>query len=453
MLIVDTALKKREQDRNPIKVGLLGAGFIAKGVAIQISNCVPGMEVVAISNRTVAKAENIFYDCGIREVTCVSSARAMSEAIRRGQRTVTDDPHVLCETNEVDAIIELTGNVEFGAETMLAAIRGGKDVVVNAELDATIGPILKHHADTAGVVYTNCDGDQPGVIMNLFRWVQSIGFRPVLAGNIKGMLDHTRTPATQARFAHENGQTAHMATNFVDGTKLAMEMCTVSNATGFKVGIRGMYGPRCKHVDEASSLFPPDQMLERGLVDYVIGAAPEPGVFIIGHTENPHKQSAMKYFKRGDGPFYVFYTPYHFPDIEPPISVARAVLFRDATIAPCGPPSCEVITIAKRDLKAGEQLDGIGGYCAYGMLENSEVARQDDLLPMGLSEDCILQVDIAKDQAVRYGDVKYPSHKIHYKLRREQDQLFDCIHGRQNDKRITTTRGEDLIHPKDYTHE
>jgi predicted homoserine dehydrogenase-like protein len=297
-------------------------------------------------------------------------------------------------------------------------------VLMNAELDATIGPILKVYADRAGVIITTSDGDQPGVIMNLYRYVKSIGFKPVLAGNMKGLQDPYRTPETQKGYAEKYKQKPQMVTSFADGTKISMEMAVVANATGLKAGKRGMYGPRCGHVNDAANLFPMDQLLNGGIVDYILGAEPAPGIFILGYNENPIQQQYMNYYKMGDGPIYVFYTPYHICHFETPITVARVVLFKDAAAAPIGKPVCDVITAAKRELKAGEMLDGIGGFTCYGMIENSDVSRTEDLLPMGLSEGCHLRRDIPKDHTITYADVELPPGRLADKLRAEQNAYF-----------------------------
>jgi len=307
----------------------------------------------------------------------------------------------------------------------LRAIEHGKHVILmNAELGATVGPILKVYADGAGVVITDADGDQPGAIMNLYRFVKTIGYQPVLAGNIKGLQDPYRTPETQREFALKHRQKPRMVTSFADGTKISMEMAIVANATGFKVGRRGMYGPRCDHVNDALKLFPLTQLLGGGLVDYILGAEPGPGVFILGYNEHPIKQQYLQYLKMGDGPLYVFYTPYHLCHLEVPLTVARAVLFQDAAITPLGSPVCEVITVAKRDLKAGEVLDGIGGFTCYGVLDQAEVCQAESLLPMGLSEDCLLIRDIPKDRALTYTDVKVPEGRVCDRLRAEQRAYF-----------------------------
>ena len=179
-------------------------------------------------------------------------------------------------------MIEVTGTVEFAAAVALEAIEHKKHVVLmNAEVDATIGPILKARADQAGIVLTNADGDQPGVTMNLYRFVRGLGVRPVLCGNIKGLHDPYRNPTTQAEFAERWGQDPHMVTSFADGSKISFEQAVVANATGMPVLKRGMLGPTVDPgtpVREAAELFPADELLEgSGAVDYVVGAEPGPG--------------------------------------------------------------------------------------------------------------------------------------------------------------------------------
>ena len=307
-------------------------------------------------------------------------------------------------------MIEVTGTVDFAAQSVLDAFRCGKHVVlVNAELDSTLGPILKTRADSAGVAISHTDGDEPGVAMTLIRYLRSCGLRPVAAGNLKGMVDYYRTPETQRGFAVQHKLDARKSTSFADSTKLSMEATVLANATGFSVGRRGMYGPKCADVREMANLLPPDEMLATGLVDYALGAAPHTGAFVIVHEDSPLKKMQLAYYKLGDGPFYAFYTPFHLPHVQIVSTVGQVALFRDPTVAPSGGPVCEVIAIAKRDLKAGERLDGVGGFCTYGLVDNSSSARDLNALPMGLSEDCILLSDTAKDQAISFADVKCPS--------------------------------------------
>lgn len=425
MIIVDSALEKRYQENNPVRVAIVGAGYMGRGVALQIVSAFRGLKLVAISNRTIDTAAAAYRQAGILGVSTVETVSQLEAAVAAGQYCITDDALLLCQAEGIDAIIEATGEIEFGAQVTLKAIEYGKHVILmNAELDATVGPLLKMYADRAGVIITNADGDQPGVVMNLLRFVRTIGYHPVLAGNIKGLQDHYRTPETQKGFAEQNKQKPKMVTSFADGTKISMEMAVVANATGFKTGMRGMFGPRCKHVTEAIGLFPKDLMLNGGLVDYVLGAEPGPGVFVIGYNDDPIKQQYANYFKMGDGPFYVFYVPYHLPHLEVPITVARAVLFRDPTVAPLGGPVCDVVAAAKRNLKCGQVLDGIGGFDCYGMIENFDVTRKENFLPMGLAEGCRLVRDVGRDEVIRYQDIELPAGRLCDQLRAQQNGLF-----------------------------
>jgi len=425
MVIVDKALERRHSESNPIRVAMVGAGYMGRGIALQIVTATPGMELVAISNRTLSEAERAYRQAGVDSVQAVETISQLEEAMAQGRYVITDDALLLCQAEGVDAVIEVTGTIEFGARVALEAIENGKHVILmNAELDTTLGPILKVYADRAGVVITNSDGDQPGVIMNLYRFVKAIGCQPVLAGNIKGLHDPYRTPETQKGYAARYHQKPQMVTSFADGTKISMEMAVVANATGFKVGKRGMYGPHCAQVSDALTLFPMEQLLNGGLVDYIVGAEPAPGVFVLGYNDHLLQQEYMKYYKMGNGPLYVFYTPYHLCHLEVPLTVARAVLFQDATIAPLASPVCEVITAAKRDLKAGEVLDGLGGFTCYGLLENSDICRAENLLPMGLSEGCRLKRDIPRDQVITYADVELPPGRLCDELWAEQNAYF-----------------------------
>ncbi len=421
MIIVDSALRQREADGDPIRVGMVGAGAMGRAIAYQVATAVPGMEVVAIANRTLGNAEFAYRQAGADEIRTVSDETQLAAAMEEKTPAITDDPTLLCAAKGVDVIFEVTGAVEFGAHVVLDAIAHGKHTVtMNAELQATIGPILKQKADAAGVILTDSDGDQPGVMMNLYRFVKSIGGRPVLVGNMKGLHDPYRNPTTQEGFASKHGLTPHMAASFADGTKMSFEMTLIANATGLKAGRRGLYGPSCDSVNDAQSLFPLEQMLEVGLVDYIVGAQPAPGVFVLGHYDGPFQQHWLKLYKLGDGPLYTFYTPYHLCHLEAPLTVARVVLFGDAAVTPDAGHVMDVVATAKRNLKAGEVLDGIGWYMTYGVCENAEQVRADRLLPMGLAEGCRVCRDVPKDQALTYDDVELPAERLSDRLRAEQ---------------------------------
>ena len=429
MIIVDNALKQRDQENRPVRVGIIGAGFMGRGIALQIETAVAGMRVVAISNRSIEGAERAYREAGVENFVKVESRAGLETAIEQGQYAVTDDAMLLCQAEGVDAIVEVTGAVEFGVHCVLEAIAHQKHVILmNAELDGTLGPLLRVRATEAGVVFTNTDGDQPGVILNLFRFVQSIGVKPVLCGNIKGLHDPYRNPTTQQEFARKWKQKPHMVASFADGTKISFEQAIVANATGMRVGKRGMYGPTVApgtSVDEAYKWYPEADLLSgNGIVDYVVQAYPGPGVFVVGMHEHPMQQHYLNLYKLGEGPFYSFYTPYHLCHFESPLTVARAVLFQDAAIAPLGAPLVDVVTTAKTDLQAGALIDGMGYYMTYGQAENADVALREGLLPMGLAEGCRLKRDLPKDAVLTYDDVELPPDRLSDQLRAEQDNHF-----------------------------
>jgi predicted homoserine dehydrogenase-like protein len=428
MILVDRALDQREQEGNPIRVGMVGAGFMGHGIALQFLTATRGMRLVAIANRTVERAADAYAQAGASDVTEVEDAGALDRAIAAGTFAVTADPGVLAAANQVDAVIEVTGTIEYAAHAVTAAIEGGKHVVLmNAELDGTVGPALKRRADSAGVVYTVSDGDQPGVQMNLYRFVLGIGLRPVLCGNVKGLHDPYRNPTTQEGFARQWGQNPQMVTSFADGTKISFEQAVVANATGMRIARRGMYGPTVEpgtHVRDAAGLFPSDELLAGpGLVDYVVGADPAPGVFVLAAHDHPRQQHYLKLYKLGEGPLYCFYTPYHLCHFEVPTTVARAVLFGDAALAPRDGLEVEVVAAAKTDLRAGDTLDGLGGYMTYGLAENAPPARAERLLPIGLAEGAKLMRDVPKDAVLTLADVALPAGRLCDRLRAEQDEL------------------------------
>jgi predicted homoserine dehydrogenase-like protein len=405
-MIVDTALREREATGRPIRVGMVGAGATGRAIALQLGTPVPGIRLVAIANRTPEHGERAFREANVTAWSRAGSAREAETAIARGLPVVTDDPSVLTACEAIDVVVEVTGTVGAAARVTLEAFDHGKHVVlVNAELDSLLGPILKAKADRAGVVVTHTDGDEPGVAMTLLRYLKSLGLRPVAAGNIKGMVDYYRNPETQRAFAEKNDQDVRKVTSFADATKLSMEATVLANATGFHVGRRGMYGPQCEYIREIANLLPADQMVGTGLVDYAVGAAPHTGAFVIVHEESPLKSTQLAYYKLGKGPFYVFYTPFHLPHVQIASTIGRAVVHRDATVAPIDGPVCEVVTVAKRDLKVGERLDGVGGFCAYGLIDNAATARDLAALPIGLSEGCVLRRDIPKDSVISFNDV------------------------------------------------
>ncbi|MGB3830202.1 MAG: Gfo/Idh/MocA family oxidoreductase [Ornithinimicrobium sp.] len=432
MIITDTLLARRQEQGVPVRVAIAGAGFMAKGLINHIVNTVPGMDIAAVFARSPEQAEHALELAGRtgEEVRHVSDASGIDNAVSSAVVAITDDMSAITHAGSVDAVIDCTGAVEFGAHLALSALDGGKHLVLmNAEVDATVGTVLNERFEAAGLVYTGCDGDQPGVEMSLVRFVRGLGLRPLVAGNIKGLQDPYRNPTTQEGFARQWGQDPHMVTSFADGTKVSVEQALVANAAGFSVHQRGMLQRDHRgHVDELTTAYDVEELRELGgAVDYVVGAKPGPGVYVLAEHDDPKQRHYLNLYKLGEGPLYSFYTPYHLCHFEVPSTVAKAVLLGDATIKPLpGPRRVDVITVAKTDLKAGQVLDALGGYTYYGEAEKAPVAHQQRLVPAGLAQDCVLTRDIAKDQAISYDDVTVPAGRLADRLRAEQDKAFEA---------------------------
>ena len=305
MIIVDTALARREAAGDPIRVALVGAGFMGRGFANQVVNSVPGMTLVAIVNRTIDKAERAYREAGVENIRQVGDAAELDHAVADGAVAISDDYRAVCRASSVDALVEATGAVEYGCHVVTDAIDNQKHVVLmNAELDGTVGPLLSKRAKQAGVILTGCDGDQPGVQMNLIRFVRGIGFTPLVCGNIKGLQDEYRTPTTQIGFAAKWGQDPVMVTSFADGTKISFEQAIVANATGMTVEKRGMRGSHHDgHVDELISGYDfADLEARGGVVDYVVGSKPGSRGLRPGQTRRPEAAALPEPLQARRGP-------------------------------------------------------------------------------------------------------------------------------------------------------
>lgn len=443
MVIVDNALKARQEAGNPLRVAMVGAGFMGRAIADQIVNRVPGMRLVAISGRNPVKALEAYRYAGVEEPHRVRNVEELERNVRMGRMSYTDDAMHICRAAGIEALMDVTGDVEFGAQVAMEAIRNRKHLVLmNAEVDGTIGSILNHYASKEGVLVSACDGDQPAIQKNLYRFVKGLGVTPLLCGNIKGLQDPYRTPETQRGFAEKWGQNVNMVTSFADGTKMSFEQALVANGTGMTVARRGMHGYdflkdsdgiverfgikdfKC-HVDDLTQVYDIEEMQRLGgIVDYVVAVNPKPGVFILGTHDDPRHRHFLNLYKLGEGPLYSFYIPYHLCHFEAPMTFARLVLFGDRALHPEFGPCVDVVATAKRDLKAGQTIDKMGGFDTYGQCERFDVTYRDGLVPVGLVEGCRLVRDVKRDEVITYEDIERPVHKLSYRLRMEQDAMF-----------------------------
>jgi predicted homoserine dehydrogenase-like protein len=262
--------------------------------------------------------------------------------------------------------------------------------------------------------------------VNLYRFVKGMGMTPLMCGNIKALLDVRRTPETQRGFAEKWGQNPVLCTSFADGSKISFEQSVVANATGMRVARRGMLGYQHNgHVDELTTRFDVEELRALGgIVDYVIGSKPSPGVFVLATSDDKIEKHYLNMYKMGEGPLYCFYAPTHLGHMEAPFSIARAVLMVDATAVPQDRAVVDVIALAKKRLEPGDRIEGAGGYAVYGQCENADVVQAERLLPLGISEGCEVIRTVEVDQALTYDDVRLPANRAGDQLRAEQDALF-----------------------------
>jgi predicted homoserine dehydrogenase-like protein len=427
MIIVDKALEVREKEGRPIRVALIGAGFMSHGLANHIVNTTPGMRLVGVYNRNPQRAFDLCDYAGLKDVVSPVAQEEVDRAISAGKVIATGDAFLLARSSEVDVIVDVTGSVEFGARVALEAFKHGKHVVLmNAEIDATIGPILQIYAQKSGVILSACDGDEPGLQINLYRWVVGLGLKPRVIGNVKGLQDPYRNPTTQKGFAEKWGQNPAMVTSFADGSKISFEQAIVANATGFRVQSRGMSRGR-EYKDDVmkiGSLYDIEQVRKvGGVIDYVVGT-PLTKIYVLAEHPDPKQRHYLSLYKMGDGPLYPFFLPYHLVHFEVPSAIARVALLGDSLAKPLGGPVVEVCAVAKRDLKAGEILDDYGMYMTYGEAVNTDEMCANRYLPEGLVEGCLLKRDVAKDSVITYDDVELPQGRLADRLRAEQYRVF-----------------------------
>ncbi len=429
MLNINTRLRKLDESGEKINVGLVGVGQMGRGIVTQVLK-MKGMNIPIIANRTVDKAKEAFCAAGIdcKDIYVTNTVSEAEKAIKGGKYVVTEDFEVVAKVLPVDVIVEATGVPEVGANTALKAIYNGKHIVMlNVETDVTVGPVLKQMADSAGVVYTVSAGDEPGAIKELYDFADAVGFNIVAVGKGKNNpLNREANPDTMRQEADAKGINPRMLTSFVDATNTMIELTAVSNSTGFVPSQRGLIGPRAtlKDIPKLFSLKEQGGLLDKyGVVDYAFGIAP--GVFAVINSDYPVTKEIMSYISMGDGPNYVLYRPYHLVCIETPLSAARAFLYGEPTISPAGAPVSETVAVAKKDLKAGESLDGIGGYTVYGIIDTAENARKQNALPIGLINDkTVLKTDVKKGETICYNMVNLDDDSIVLQLRRIQDKFF-----------------------------
>jgi predicted homoserine dehydrogenase-like protein len=418
-------LKRREARGEPIRTGVIGAGFMGKGLVYQLSK-MPGMRPSLVVNRSPEKSIAAYVESGFkREHILVSDdPHKLATAVAENRPAVSTESEIAGKVATLDVVIEATGAVEQGAREALSCIKNKKHFIsLNAETDGTIGCLLKRKADDAAVVYSNSDGDQPGVIMRMVEYCEGCGFEVLAAVNCKGFMNVHATPESIKEWAVRQRTSPRMTCAFTDGTKMNIEQNVVCNATGLIPFKRGMIGVKTNQANAVKDFEATGALAgPRGIVDFTLGGDFGGGIFIIARGKNREfVQPYLKYLKMGEGPNYMFFRPYHLCHIETPLSAAEAVVYGEATIAARGKPVAHTVTLAKRDLKPGETLDGIGGFNQYGQLEVAEKTK--GLLPIGLAEGVRLKREIKQDQPIPMDAVELDESSLLVKLWKEQEKM------------------------------
>lgn len=446
--MLSALLAEREREGRPIRVGIIGTGKFGGGLVAQISR-MKGMVVSAIADIKLENARHAYASAyGDVAVGTADSQQALEEAIRAGKFVVVEDGLQVAQSEGLDVVVEATGRTEVGARMASATLEAGNHLVmVNVETDVTIGALLKRKAESAGVVYSLVDGDQPGVTMNIIEWAWSLGFEIVAAGRgtILFDTDPAGTPDNVVeRFGFDEETLKRRTINlkmynsFRDGTKAQVEATAIANMAGLVPDIRGMHEPSCNLADipQKYSLVEEGGLLsQHGVIELANSVAEDGktmldnplkmGVFVVIRTDHPFiMEDLVSYHVHagGDGKNFLLYRPYHLVAVEAPITIARAALYSLPTGTPRAVPSADVVTVAKRDLKAGETLDGGGGYTVVGQSEKATVAREEGLLPLGLSDDAVLKQDVQQGETIGYSMVDLKENSTVLQMRREQDE-------------------------------
>ncbi|MBO1298969.1 MULTISPECIES: NAD(P)H-dependent oxidoreductase [unclassified Enterococcus] len=408
-------LLQREKDGAPIKVGVIGAGQMGFGMVSQIST-IPGMIVGGISdiNLDAAKRAADAYNASAEQKINILTSTDFKEIVN---------------SDNVEIIVDATGVPEAGAKIALATLIAKKHLVLlNVEIDITVGPLMKQLYDAAGLIYTGSDGDEPAATVQMYEFAKSMGMEVLVAGKGKNnALKVNANPDTAQAEADAKGMNSHMLAAFQDGTKTMAEMNLLSNAIGYLPDVVGMHGIAADLDGTVEKLDLKENggiLNNFGVVEYVDGIAP--GIFCIVKGQNEGVQHELNYLmKKGERDHHLLYRPYHLCSLETPLTIARAVLENDTAIVPMGAPISETVAVAKRDIKAGEKIDGIGGYCVRGVLETHADMKKNGNVPIGLvGGGSVAKRDIKDGAFLTMDDIELDESTTVFKIRRLQDETF-----------------------------
>ncbi len=429
MYNMNRKLAELEAKGTPIQVGVIGAGQMGRGMVTELV-MIKGERPAICADIDVDLAVHAFEYGGVTpdQIVKTDDAAEASAAIQAGKYVATSNSDLATAVPEIDVVVDVTGVPDVGAKIALDAIAAKKHIIMmNVESDVVIGPYLNMKAQEAGVVYTGTNGDEPGAVMELYDFAQALGLKVEVIGKGKNnRIDRECNPDTVLEEATRRKMSPKMLCAFKDGTKTMVEMAAMSNATGLVPDVIGGHGIACDvaGLNDMYRLKEDDGILNKhGVVEYVRGIAP--GVFVTVSTDNEEIAYQMQYHSMGSGPLWTLYRPYHLCNLETPLTIGRAVVYHEGVIVPKGGLVSEVITVAKKDMKAGEKLDGIGGYTTYGSIDTYEHAKEAGYVPFGLvNKNAVLKRDVTKGQLLTYDDVQIDTNTLIYKIRQEQDKIF-----------------------------
>jgi len=432
MNAINERLIDLEAKGTPVTIGLIGVGQMGQEILCQVQ-LMKGVRIPVVVEVSFERAE---VACQMARIPAdrlvrAESVAAAQAAIDSGRIALVTDWRFVPQLKGVQVVVDATGSPELGVEIALGSIQAKKHIVMmNVECDVTVGAILNRKAREAGVIYTLAAGDEPAAIMELYRFARALGFEVVAAGKGKNNpLDITATPEALAARAKARDMSARMLCEFVDGSKTAVEMCSVANATGLVPDVRGMHGAKATRETLHQVFCPKSQggvLNHSGVVDFAIGV--HPGVFVVFTTDQPRLKHGLIQRDMGNGPNYLLFRPYHLCSIEVPLTAAQTVIYGESGGHPLERPVAECIAIAKRPLKAGETLDAIGEHCYRGSIDAFEAARKENLLPLGLARGCVLKRDVAVGSPIRYDDLDHLPDTPLVRMRKEQDRFCGIVH-------------------------
>ena len=432
MLGMNYKLEQLEKAGAPILAGIVGAGQMGRGMVAQMAT-MQGMRPALLVDRTLEKVREAFQNAGYKEGKDFQVAETIEEGngiLAQGKFVATTQVDMATRLPAIHCVVEATGVPDVGARVALDAIANKKHIVMlNVEADVCIGHILYRKAQEAGIVYTGSAGDEPGAVMELYDFAMALGFDVRIIGKGKNNpIDYDATPKSVAEEAHRRAISPRMLAAFKDGTKTMVELTAMANATGFLPDVPGAHGPKSTVKDLPRLLSKKSEHMggilnNYGVIEYIDGIAP--GVFAIISTDQPDALHELAYLSMGDGPNFCLYRPYHLCSLETPLSVARACLYNEPTIIPRAGLVAETGTVAKVDLSPGDALDGIGGYTVRGTFLSAELARNENILPIGLiTPGAKMRRSVPKGAYVTYDDVELDEGAQVVQLRRMQDKMM-----------------------------